>query len=61
MLCVCVCFKLTICTCYNASLAKMGDLKYHCQLKTKGDVGGRGWDFKGEEGNSHGVGKANVW
>ena len=52
---------LTMCTCYNASFAKMGDLKYHFQLKTKGDVGGRGWDFKGEEGNSHGVGKANVW
>ena len=60
--CMCVCvFKLTMCTCYNTSVAKMGDLKYHFQLKTKGGVGGRGWNFKGEKGNSHGVGKTNVW
>ena len=39
-------------------------LKYHLQLKTKEQkkifwvvV----WDHKGEEGSSHGDGKANVW
>ena len=36
-------------------------LKHHLQLKTKEDVRVVTWDFKGEEGNLHGDGKANVW
>ena len=39
-------------------------LKYHFQLKAKEDVRMLSvllWDLKGEEGNSHGDGKANVW
>jgi len=35
-------------------------LKYHVQLKTKRMLGILVWDFKAEEGNSHGDGKANV-
>ena len=33
-------------------------LKYHLPLKTKQ---GAVWDFKGEEGNSCGDGKATIW
>ena len=35
-------------------------LKYHLQ-QTKEDAGVGVWDLKGEEGNSHEEGKANVW
>ena len=36
-------------------------LKYYLQLKTKENVGDGVWDLEGEESNSHGVSKANVW
>ena len=37
-------------------------VKHHLQLKTKEEVWGMVvWDLKGEEGNSHTDGKANVW
>ena len=35
-------------------------LKDHLQLKTK-NAGVVVYDFKGEEGNSHAGGRANVW
>lgn len=37
------------------------NLKKQLQLKTKKDAEGCGWDFRREEGSSHGEGKTNIW